>query len=87
MHEYKMQDKEIMDDILTAEKHAALNYSMFANECATQSVRVDVTNIMNDQHKLQSEIFDFMSSRGWYAPEQAETQKIQKAKQKFMNLQ
>ncbi len=82
-----MQDKDIMDDILTAEKHAALNYSMFANECATAGIRNDVMNLMNDQHKLQSEIFDFMSTRGWYAPEQAETQKIQKAKQKFINLQ
>ena len=80
-----MQDREIMDDILAAEKHAAVNYSIFANECATESVRVDVMNIMNDQHKLQSEIFDFMSTRGWYAPEAAETQKIQKAKQKFTN--
>ncbi len=80
-----MQDKELMDDMLTCEKHAALNYSMFANECSTESVRADAMNLLNDQHKLQSEIFDFMSSRGWYAPEQAEMQKIDKAKQKFTN--
>lgn len=80
-----MQDKELMDDMLTAEKHAAINYSMFANECSTEGVRTDVMNILNDQHKLQAEIFDFMSGRGWYAPEEAETQKIEKAKQKFMN--
>lgn len=80
-----MQDREIMDDILTAEKHAAVNYSLFANECATISVRNDVMSILDDQHKLQSEVFDFMSNRGWYAPEAAEMQKIEKAKQKFMN--
>lgn len=82
-----MQDKCLMDDMLTCEKHAALNYSMFANECATESVRADVFALMNDQHKLQSEIFDFMSSRGWYTTEAAEMQKINKAKQKFQNAQ
>lgn len=78
-----MQVKEIMDDMLTAEKHTAVNYSLFANECSTQSVRTDVMSILDDQHKLQAEIFDLMSSHGWYAPEQAELQKIDQAKKKF----
>ena len=82
-----MQDKELMTDMLNAEKQIAVNYSMFANECATVSVRNDVFTLMDDQHKLQSEIFDFMSGRGWYPTEQAEMQKVNKTKQKFQNAQ
>ena len=80
-----MQDKELMDDMLTAEKHAVVNYSLFANECSTQSVRTDVMTLLEDEHKLQAEIFDLMSSHGWYAPKDAEMQKIAEAKQKYMS--
>lgn len=80
-----MQEKEIMTDLLTVEKLLAWNYSTFATECATQSVRTDVMNLLNDQHKLQSEIFDLMASKGWYPTEPAEQQKIDKAKQKLMS--
>ncbi len=80
-----MQEKEIMTDLLTVEKMLAWNYSTFATECATQSVRTDVMNLLNDQHKIQAEVFDLMASKGWYPTEPAEQQKIDKAKQKFMS--
>ena len=78
-----MQEKQLLDVLLTLEKHAAVNYALFANECSTESLRNDVMNILNDQHKLQFEIFDLMSSKGFYQTEVAETAKIDKAKQKF----
>ncbi len=80
-----MQEKDIMTDFLTVEKTLACNYSTFANECATEGVRVDVMNLLNDQHKLQAEVFDLMVSKGWYPTEPAEQSKIDKAKQKFMS--
>lgn len=78
-----MQEKDIMTDFLTVEKTLACNYSTFANECATEGVRTDVMALMNDQHKLQAEVFDLMASKGWYPTEPAEQGKIDKAKQKF----
>ena len=82
-----MKDKELMDDMLTAQKHTTQNYSLFANECSTKEIRNDIMSLLKEEHEIQAELFDEMSSRGWYSPETAEMQKIENAKQKFMKLQ
>lgn len=78
-----MTDRELLEDMLTLQKHTDVNYSMFANECSTGNVRTDIMNILNDEHKIQSEVFDQMAACGWYSPASAEMQKIEQAKQKF----
>ena len=78
-----MTDRELMEDMLTLQKHTDVNYSMFANECSTESMRTDVLNILSDEHKIQAEVFDQMSAFGWYCPAEAEMQKVEQAKQKF----
>lgn len=83
----KMKEKELMDDLLTAEKHATVNYGLFANECTTAKLRCDVMGILEDTHKLQAEVFDVMAAHGWYAPAAAEQSKIDQAKQKYSNAQ
>ena len=82
-----MQDKCLMEDMLTSQKHVTSNYSMFANECSTVKLRCDVMNLLKEEHEIQAEVFDEMAAKGWYAPEQAEAQKIAKAKQKFISQQ
>ncbi len=82
-----MKERELMDDLLTAEKHATVNYGLFANECSTDKMRCDVMNILEDTHKLQAEIFDVMAARGWYKTPAAEQSKISEAKQKFSAAQ
>ncbi len=82
-----MKEKELMDDLLTAEKHTTVNYGLFANECSTDKMRSDVMCILEDTHKLQAEIFDVMAAHGWYKTPAAEQSKIDEAKQKFSNAQ
>lgn len=82
-----LKDKELMEDMLTAQKHTTQNYSLFANECSTKQVRDDIMDLLKSEHEIQAELFDEMSSRGWYSPEEAELQKVEKAKQKFMNIE
>lgn len=82
-----MKEKELMEDLLTAEKHATVNYGLFANECSTEKMRSDVMNILEDTHKLQVEIFDVMKAHGWYQTPAAEQSKIDQAKQKFSEVQ
>lgn len=81
-----MSDREMMEDMLTLQKHTDVNYSMFANECSTESMRTDVMNILSDEHKIQAEVFDQMAAHGWYSPAEAEMQKIEQAKQKFTQM-
>ncbi|NLG92051.1 MAG: spore coat protein [Clostridiales bacterium] len=80
-----MQDKEILTDVLTSQKHLTETYNSFANECATPNVRDEFMRILEDEHKIQAEVFDDMKKRGWYPTPAAEQQKIQQAKQKFQN--
>ena len=76
-------DKDIMTDLLTSQKHATDGYNTFANECATPKVRNDFIQILTDEHKIQSEVFDEMGKRGWYPTESADQSKINQAKQMF----
>ncbi|QEY35905.1 spore coat protein [Caproiciproducens galactitolivorans] len=80
-----MQDKEILTDVLTSQKHVTETYNSFANECATPNIRDEFMRILEDEHKIQAEVFDDMKKRGWYPTPAAEQQKIQQAKQKFQN--
>ena len=40
-------------------------------------VSVYALNILNDEHKIQAELFSTIQSHGWYQTEQAQQQKIQ----------
>ncbi len=79
-----MQDKERMNDVLASEKAMTSSYNTFTNECTTAKVRDGFLNILNEEHQLQSAVFDEMQKRGWYPTPPAEQQMIDAAKQKYL---
>lgn len=79
-------DREIMDDILTSQKHITGVYNTFSNECVNQQLQSDMLNILNDEHGMQFDVFSEMQKRGWYSPATAEQQKITEAKTKFQGI-
>ena len=85
MSQNGMQDKEIMDDVLASEKAITGSYNIFTNECATQQIRDEFLNILNEEHQIQADVFDEMKKRGWYPTPNAEQKMIDQAKQKFQN--
>lgn len=85
MKNAQMQDKEIMEDVLTSQKAVTGAYNNFANECATPNVRDEFMRILTEEHQIQADVFDAMKQRGWYPTPAAEQQKIQQAKQKYQN--
>ena len=78
----KMGDKECLQDTLTSQKYITGEYNNCINEAATPEVKNTLLNILSDEHRMQSEVWTEMNSRGWYPTEQAEDQKIQQAKMK-----
>lgn len=80
-------DKDILTDVLSSQKFATDGYNTFANECVTPAVRSDFVNILNEEHKIQNEVFTEMQGRGWYATEAADQNKINQAKQKYTSMQ
>ena len=83
MAQAPMQEREILDDVLTSQKTITGTYNAFANECSTPSIRDSFVDILTEEHQIQADVFNEMSKRGWYPVQQAEQQKIQQAKQKF----
>ena len=81
-----MQDKEMLEDVLTSQKQITGLYNTYANECATTAIRDEMMNILHDEHDIQADIFMEMQKRGWYPTPMAEDQKIQSTKQKFLNM-
>lgn len=80
-----MQDKEWMEDVLSSQKLITSTYNTFANECACENLRSDMLNLLREEHDIQADIFTEMSSRGWYQTSPAEQQKVNQAKQKYLN--
>lgn len=76
-------DQDILNDMLASQKFITGGYNTFTNECATPGVVTSFMNILQDEHKIQNEVFTEMQSRGFYPLEAAEATKINEAKQKF----
>lgn len=78
-----MEDRVIMDNILSTTKGACDLMMHGAIESSTPDVHCAFTQAFNDTLSMQNEIYKRMTVKGWYPTQQAEQQKITAAKQKF----
>ncbi|MCI9576366.1 MAG: spore coat protein [Clostridiales bacterium] len=85
MNSCTMQDQELINDLLASEKMLTGTYNTFTNECATQQVRDEFLNLLNEEHQMQADVFSEMKKRGWYPTPAAQQQMIDQARQKFQN--
>ncbi len=81
-----LSDQEIMEDILSSQKHITDTYNTFSNECASPVLREDMLKILREEHNIQSTIYTDMSKRGWYNTQQADQQMIDQVKIKYENI-
>ncbi len=79
-------DREIMDDILSSQKHITDVYNTFSNECVNQQLQSDMVNILKEEHSIQFSVFSEMQKRGWYSPDAAQAQMINETKTKFEGI-
>ena len=78
-----MDDKAIMDNILSVTKGACDLMMHGAIESGSEDVHQVFTQVFNETLAMQNEIYSKMTQKGWYPTQQAETQKIDQVKQKF----
>jgi len=78
-----LTEKEILTDCLSSQKFTTASFNMFAGECMNEQLRTTMLNILDDEHKIQADIFNHMHANGWYQVEQADQQKVMQAKQKY----
>ena len=83
MQNCNFDEKTKMQDILASEKHMISAYTTFLCESETTEVMNCLSGILRDEYEMKNEIFEEMSSRGWYKTEKAEDTKVTAAKQQF----
>lgn len=76
-------EKLKMTDLLTSQKTLCSLYNTFCCEAAHTEVRNSLADLLADEHRIQTELFSEMSTRGWYQTEQAQDEKIQAERMKF----
>ena len=79
-------DREIMDDVLSSQKHISDGYNTYSNECVNQQLQNDMLNILKEEHSIQFSVFSDMQKKGWYNPATAQAQMINDTKTKFENI-
>ena len=77
------RDKEMVTDLLASQKYITDGYNTVVNECATPNLKTDMLNILNEEHRIQHDIFLEMQKRGWYPTEAADQAKINQVKQQY----
>lgn len=82
-----MDDKCIMENVLTGAKSVCGLFMHGTIEAATPNVHSTFNQALSDALCMQNEIYTKMSAKGWYPSEQVEQQKIQQTKSKFASQQ
>ena len=78
-----MDEKIRLFDLLSSEKFMSNVYNSNLLESATPEVSSCLWNILEDEHRIQKQIFEELSSRGLYPTEKAPEDKLNQTKTKF----
>lgn len=78
-----MQDKVIMDNVLTNVKNACDIFMHGAIESSTPNVHNAFKQALNDCLCMQNDIYAKMEQKGWYPSTQAPQQQVEQTKQKY----
>lgn len=78
-----MDDKDIMETLLLTEKGVCDLYMHGTIESSTANVHQVFKRALDDSLCMQDEIYKDMAAKGWYQPDQAEMQKMQKVKSQY----
>lgn len=82
----QLTDQDRMEDMLTQEKYLMSVYSSFIPEATCPQLKGVLTENFNGCVQNQTEIFEKMSSLGWYNVKSAPMPEIDAARQKFKQL-
>jgi len=75
-----MNDKEMMQDLLTSEKQVISSYSTGITESSCMNLRNTLVNNFKNAQEIQYKVFDTMKQKGWYPTKDAPTNEVQQLK-------
>lgn len=82
-----MNDRDLMENLLLTTKGAADMYLHGVIEASDVNVRNAFDCALDKTLKMQNEIYQKMSMKGWYQNQPVEQQKIDTTKNKFVSMQ
>lgn len=78
-----MNDQAIMENLLLTTKGVCDLYMHGTLESSTQNVHQAFDQALSDSLCMQDDIYQKMTSKGWYTTQQAQPQQIDQVRQKF----
>ena len=76
-----MQDKEMVNDVLSSVKGSLTTYSTVISETANQQLRQTLQQIRNSDEQFQYQLFQMAEQKGFYTPAaQASSVEVQQVK-------
>ena len=75
----KLNDLDLLNDILESEKNTSNNYSIALNEMSNNKLYKEVFELFKETKELAREAYNIAFKNGWYTLETAEETKISKA--------
>ena len=79
----EMNEKAVLTDLLSTQKFITGAYNTFCCEAAEPTVRNCLMSVLEDEHRIQAELFNTMNQKGFYKVQKAEEAKLTAAKQQF----
>jgi len=76
-------DKDILQVTLNATKHTAQALNVFILEASNEQLRRDYMTVLGDVYNQQKQVFDLMEQKGYYSVQDASTEQITQAQNKF----
>lgn len=75
----KLNDLDLLNDILESEKNTSNNYSIALNEMSNNKLYKEVFELFKETKELARKAYNIAFKNGWYTLETAEETKISKA--------
>lgn len=75
-----MNEKELMQDLLTSEKQVVSAYSTGITETSCQNLRNTLVDNFRNAQDVQFKVFDAMKQKGWYPTKDAPTTEVNQLK-------
>lgn len=75
-----MNEKEMMQDLLTTEKQVISSYSTGITESSCPNLRNTLVNNFKSAQDIQYKVFDAMKQKGWYTSKDAPANEVQQLK-------
>ncbi len=83
---HQINDKDILNDILSSEKNMSNNYSVALNEMSNEPLYHDILTVFLETKTAQRRLFNLLFKHGWYTLERADVNKINEKYQEYINM-